>query len=130
MKTPNDRIELEAEPFDPHESDGQGPRSSPRGRSALLGRMLSRPYGMILAGAMLDAVDFTTFGPLAIVGFPIGCLCGLWLAGQLGYPKRLRLAIAAGCGLYCMFPPTTLLPVATVLGLLARHLGVAPDQQQ
>ncbi len=148
MPDPSERIKVEAEPFDPAEearggeSGGQagarpkgdrGPRPQRQRseRGSKLAWLLSRRYGTIVAGALLDAVDFTTLGAIGMkLGFPIGFACGWWLARELGYPKRLRLGIAAGCGLYCMYPPTTFLPVATVLGVMASKLGLAPNQQE
>ena len=144
MTPPNERIHVDAEPFDPEEEAGfggtgpsggdrQGPRPGRQrtSRGSGIARLLGMRYGTVLAGALLDAVDFTTMGPIGVkFGFFIGAGCGWWLSRELGYPKRLRIGIAVACGLYCMFPPTSILPVATVLGALARQLGWAPDQQE
>lgn len=140
MPNPHERIEVDAEPFDPAEEGPGGAQDGARGprpqrqrsdRGSTLAWLLGRRYGTIVAGALLDAVDFTTLGVVGMkLGFPIGFACGWWLAKELGYPKRLRIGIAVGCGLYCMFPPTSLLPVATVLGVLAGKLGLSPSQQQ
>ena len=136
MTGTSERIEVEAEPYDPTEgqgdpSQGQRPRRQRSSRGSTIARLLGSRYGTVIAGGLLDAVDFTTLGVLGVkLGFPVGCVCGWWLSRELGYPKRLRLGIAVGCGLYCMFPPTTYLPVAFLLGLLARKLGWAADQQR
>ncbi|MGK0218663.1 MAG: hypothetical protein ACI9HE_002157 [Planctomycetota bacterium] len=131
MTGTSERIEVEAEPYDP--TDDKGPRPQPKrtSRGSMLARLLASRYGTLIAGGLLDAVDFTTLGALGVkFGFPIGCLCGWWLSSELRYPKRMRFGIAVACGLYCMFPPTTYLPVAVILGLMAPKMGWAPHQQK
>lgn len=131
MTGTSERIEVEAEPYDPTEDQGQRPEGRRTSRGSTIARLLASRYGTVVAGGLLDAVDFTTLGALGVkFGFPIGCACGWWLSKELGYPKRFRLGITVACGLYCMFPPTTYLPVAFLLGLMARQLGWAPDQQK
>lgn len=79
--------------------------------------------GPVFAGMIIDLVDFTTIGPIGVVlGLPIGALCGHWLARKLGYGQRTSLIVALTCGLYCMFPPTSFLPLATLCGVFARFL--------
>lgn len=90
-------------------------------------RRLRHGLGPVVAGIVIDAVDFTTFGSVGLVlGFPVGGACGYWLARELGFDLRKRLFIAVASGLYCMFPPTTFFPVATLCGVAARLLDRGP----
>lgn len=79
-----------------------------------------RVLGPILAGLILDSVDFMTLGP---VGFYTGMLAGgavgYWLAPDLGFPARARLWAAALAGIYCTLPFTGFLPLATIAAGIA-----------
>jgi hypothetical protein len=76
---------------------------------------VQRFLGPILVGALIDVIDFVTFGP---AGFIIGGLAAFWALGRIGvrFPSRFFLALAAGC--YCWLP-TRHLPVATMVGALS-----------
>ena len=99
--------------------------SSPTKR---VGRLYSA-LGPVACGLAIDAVDFVTIGP-------VGMLAGLLLGGVLGFSMGRMLGLRANwsalagvlSGLYCAFPPTTVLPVATVIGALARFLNDAPSR--
>jgi hypothetical protein len=77
--------------------------------------------GPILAGLLLDLVDFATYGPVGIwAGLAVGGLASYWLAAGLGVRPERRLTYALVGGLYCMMPFTAFFPVATVVGALVR----------
>ncbi len=74
-----------------------------------------------MAGLLLDAADFATYGPIGLwVGFFVGALAGWLLAPSLGISQPRRWLAALGSGAYCMLPFTAFLPLATVLGALVR----------
>lgn len=75
----------------------------------------------MLAGAILDLVDLTTWGPIGLwTGFVLGGVAGWLLAGGLGVPRERRLGYALAAGAYCMLPFTALLPAGTLVGALVR----------
>jgi len=88
--------------------------------------------GPLAAGAVIDAVDLATFGPVGIwLGMGVGGIVGWWLAPSLGFSRRYRWLCALLTGLYCTLPMTGFLPVATLVGgtirLLEREAGPEPD---
>jgi hypothetical protein len=80
-----------------------------------------------VAGLILDGLDLATAGPVGIYGgFIVAFFVGWWLASQFGYKRGGRLLIAILSAVYIATPFTEIVPVATVLALLAR-LGVDED---
>jgi hypothetical protein len=105
----NDRRERRPEPTGP---PGGG-----------VGGGLKRLVAPMLAGAVIDAVDFVTFGPIGLtVGFVLGGAFGYWLAPELGFPERRRWVAAALSGAYCTLPMTGFLPLATMVAGVVRAL--------
>jgi hypothetical protein len=86
--------------------------------------------GPVLAGFLLDLVDFATYGPIGIwAGAVVGGLAGYFLAMSMGVEAERRWPYAAIAGAYCMLPFTAFLPLATVLGTLIRlREGTPPPQ--
>ncbi len=86
--------------------------------------------GPVLAGFLLDLVDFATYGPIGLrAGAVIGGLTGYFLAMSMGVEARRRWRYAAIAGAYCMLPFTAFLPLATVLGTVIRwREGTRPAQ--
>ncbi len=128
MAGPHPSFSGEAEPG----GEAEPPRGGPPGRA-------TRTLGPVVAGLLLDAADFATFGPIGLsVGFFVGALAGWLLAPSLGIPPRGRWLAAFGSGVYCMLPFTAFLPLATVLGVLVRlheqsqpaSAGSAPSQSR
>jgi hypothetical protein len=78
-----------------------------------------RAFGPIIAGAIIDGVDWVTVGPMGLV---IGFVAAFWALGVVGVrlPQRLLLSLAAG--LYCLMPMGRRLPVATIIGGIAQFL--------
>ena len=85
------------------------------------GERLMRLLGPLAGGYLLDVMDLFTFGPVGFyLGPLLGGLLGWWLAtvyrfGVLG--QSVMILITA---LYCLFPGTELLPLATILLALVR----------
>jgi hypothetical protein len=75
-----------------------------------------------LAGCLvLDFVDLATFGPVGLVlGVPLGAGVGYWLGSLYGFQATGRVVLAILSGIYCATPFTELLPVATIIGAVAR----------
>ena len=124
QQTPTEVIEVEVERL---------PLEGEQGAPELVdvGRRFAHGFGPVLAGFVIDVIDFTLFGAVGLVlGFPIGAAAGYWLARRLGLPRRVQPWIALASGLYCMFPPTFMIPGATLLGVLARSWsGPAPESR-
>lgn len=77
--------------------------------------------GPVLAGVLLDLVDFATYGSIGLrVGAVVGALAGYFLAISMGVEPKRRFPYAAAAGVYCMLPFTAFLPLATVLGTAVR----------
>jgi len=88
---------------------------------AVLARRLNRAFGPIVAGAVIDAVDFATFGPIGfILGLPVGGVAGYWMGRCLGLSRRSSFYCALAAGVYCTIPFTELIPLATLVGAYAR----------
>ena len=78
-------------------------------------------FGPVLAGALVDAVDLATFGPIGLsLGLLAGGVVGWWLGPMLGLARDRRWLGGLLSGLYCMTPFTSVLPLASLSALLAR----------
>lgn len=88
---------------------------------------LNRAFGPVVAGLIIDFVDLATFGPIGLyLGLPIGAFAGYWMGRALGLEHKPSLLCAFLAGIYCMIPGTEMIPVATVVGALARYRESAP----
>jgi len=97
------------------------PEPVPVKQKSKLGRRINRAFGPIAAGLVIDLVDLATFGPIGLfLGLPLGGLCGYWMGTALGLEKKQALWCALAAGIYCMMPLTEFLPLATLVGALAR----------
>lgn len=86
-----------------------------------MGHRLNRAFGPIVAGMLIDLLDFTTFGPIGlVVGFPIGVLIGYWMGRSLGLSPKASLGCAFAAGIYCTTPATEFIPLATIVGAYMR----------
>ena len=91
---------------------------------------LNRAFGPVVAGLVIDFVDFATFGPIGLyLGLPIGGFAGYWMGRALGLERKPSLLCALLAGVYCMIPGTEMIPVATVVGALARYRESAPKAE-
>ncbi len=88
---------------------------------------LNRAFGPVVAGLVIDFVDLATFGPIGLyLGLPIGGFAGYWMGRALGLERKPSLVCALLAGVYCMIPGTEMIPVATVVGALARYRESVP----
>lgn len=77
----------------------------------------------ILAALAIDLVDLATFGPVGLyTGLILGAAAGYWLAPILGFPLHRRWLSALATGVYCTLPMTGLIPLATLVSVIARSL--------
>jgi hypothetical protein len=106
---PEETIEVEVERLDSFEE--------PEREDLRWGRAL----GPVISGLIIDVLDFATFGGAgAIFGLLLGTPAGWYLARNLGLDHRRSLYVALGCGVYCMIPVTSPIPIATLIGILLR----------
>jgi hypothetical protein len=93
------------------------------------GARFNRSFGPILAGIVIDLVDFATFGPVGLVaGLPIGGLAGYWMAQALDLPRRARWWCALAAGIYCTIPFTEFIPLATLVAAYSQFRNSAPPK--
>lgn len=86
-----------------------------------LAKRVNRAFGPIMAGVIIDVIDFATFGPIGfILGLPVGGLAGYWMGRCLGLSKIASFYCAIAAGIYCTIPFTELLPLATLVGAYVR----------
>ena len=84
-------------------------------------RRLNRAFGPVVAGLILDLVDFATFGPLGFfLGIPVGLAAGYWLGTCLGLERKHSVWIAMAAAIYCTMPGTEFIPLGTLVGAFAR----------
>jgi hypothetical protein len=80
-----------------------------------------RAIGPVLAGFIIDVLDFATFGSAGLyLGFLLGWPAGWYLARSFGLDRRLSLYVALACGVYCTIPITSPIPFATLIGVWLR----------
>ena len=92
---------------------------------------LNRAFGPVVAGLIIDFVDLATFGPIGLVlGLPIGAFAGYWMGRALGFARKPALLCALAAGIYCMIPGTEMIPIATVVGALARYCESSPKSEK
>ena len=99
----------------------------PRKANLTQAQRLNRAFGPVVAGLIIDFVDLAMFGPIGVyLGLPIGGFAGYWMGRALGLERKPSLLCALLAGVYCMIPGTEMIPVATVVGALARYRESAP----
>lgn len=85
-------------------------------------KRLNRAFGPVVAGLIIDLVDLSTFGPIGLyLGIPIGAFAGYWMGRALGLNRKPSLLCAAAAAAYCTLPGTEMIPLATIVGALARY---------
>ncbi|MGH0035772.1 MAG: hypothetical protein ACQGVK_12170 [Myxococcota bacterium] len=81
--------------------------------------------GPVAGGVALDLLDLASFGPIGVYGgLLLGGFFGWWLSGVYRMPESRRRWVALGSGLYCAFPFTEVLPLATIASVIARLAGI------
>ncbi len=94
-------------------------------------KRLEQAIGPIMAGFILDMVDFLTFGPIGIVlGLFVGSAVGWYLTGVLGVSRKWRVILTWLAGIYCFMPGTELIPVGTIVGALCRFFQASPEKNK
>ena len=85
-------------------------------RLARFFRRLTMAFGPIVAGLLIDTIDFMTLGRLGIMlGMLIGGSAAYWVASIYRLPIWQRLIWALLAGLYCTAPRTEFIPAATLM---------------
>jgi len=98
-----------------------GPAEEMQAPQGEVTRRLNRAFGPIVAGLIIDVVDFATFGPIGyLLGLPVGGFAGYWMGRCLGFSRRTSFYCAIAAGIYCTIPGTELIPLATLLGAYVR----------
>jgi len=94
-------------------------------------KRLLQTLAPIVAGLILDVVDFFTAGPFGLsAGFILGFLV-TWLLTQLfDLPVKRRLLPCILAGIYCTIPFTETIPLATLVMTLIRLLAPDPEKQK
>ena len=111
---PQEPIEVEVERLN-QEGTSNGTASS-----------YGRAMGPVLAGFIIDVLDFATFGSAGLyLGLLLGCPAGWYLARSFGLDHRRSLYFALVCGVYCTIPVTSPVPLATLLGVWLRARQLA-----
>jgi hypothetical protein len=94
---------------------------SSRETNASFWRRLYFALGPIAGCMVLDLADFLTLGPIGLViGVPVGAAIGWWLGSLYGFQTQGRAVLAVLSGIYCTIPFTEVIPVATIVGAIAR----------
>ncbi len=94
-------------------------------------RRANRILGPVIAGMIIDLVDFATFGPVGLVlGFPFGGLAGYWMGRALGFGTRGSIWCGIASGVYCTIPGTEFIPLATIVGACARFKEPARSRKR
>ena len=104
---------------DNHDNGDVGPPREPEERP----KRPTRGIPPVLAGLVLDAVDFATMGPLGLYGgFVLGGLAAGWAARQVGLEGRGVWLAALGGAVYAATPATELIPLGAAIGLVLQLL--------
>lgn len=104
----------EAIEVDVERLDGSG---EPQGEDLHVGPAI----GPVISGLIIDVLDFSTRGgALAVLGLLLGVLAGWYLARNLGLDRKRSLYVGLACGVYCMIPVTSPIPLATLIGVWVR----------
>jgi len=107
----------EPHPDEPVTGKADETELTPKQDSPATKQRLNRAFGPIVAGMIIDLVDFATFGPLGLIlGLPIGGLAGYWMGKALGLSRKATLWCALAAGIYCTIPGTEFIPLATMVG--------------
>lgn len=85
------------------------------------GERVLRSFGPLAGGYFLDILDLATFGPLGFYLGPLmGGLLGWWLATVYRFGIFWQTVMTLLTAIYCMFPGTEFVPLATLVFALVR----------
>ena len=89
-----------------------------------------RAFGPVVAGAIIDIIDFATFGPLGLVfGLIVGGGVAWYICYLYGLPLRQKLLWSLAAGIYCTIPFTEFIPVGTLVGAFIRYRELKEERR-
>lgn len=91
----------------PEPGMGESRRTSSRARRA------ERAFGPIVAGAIIDAIDFVTWG---FTGLVLGGIAAFWICSIYRLPWWQRVLWALAAAYYCAVPFTRFIPLGMLIG--------------
>lgn len=90
-----------------------------------------RAVGPILAGFLLDVVDFMTAGPMGIAfGFVAGFGVSFLLTSFFDMSPKKRFWVALLGGAYCTLPFTETMPCGAIVAGLSRYVADASEPKE
>lgn len=99
----------------------RSPRNTDRPADPDVATRIHHAIGPVMAAMILDFADLVTFGPIGLIaGAAVGASIGYWVSGISGFSREGRLRWAALAALYCTFPLTELVPLATIIAAAGR----------
>lgn len=104
-------------------------------QSNSLGKRFERSFGPVLAGLVIDSLDFATLGTLGImIGMLVGGSAAFYICSIMELKIWKRVLIATLAGFYCAMPRTEFIPAATLVGAVIRFLQTEkreePEQEK
>lgn len=91
--------------------------------NGLINRIVNA-LGPIGTGLVIDSFDLLTVGPFGIYsGAIIGIILTHFLMRNSALSKRLKIILSLLVAIYLTIPGTAILPVATVIGVIARFFN-------
>jgi hypothetical protein len=116
MASPEKQAPLEPEVLPPE------PQNPPRRTAA------ERAFGPVVAGMIIDVIDFATFGPLGLMfGLVFGGGVAWYICSLYGLTFKQKLAWSLAAGIYCTIPGTEFIPVGTMVGACVRYWELKAD---
>ena len=94
----------------PPEQGGPESWSRPRPSTA---KRAERAFGPIVAGAIIDAIDFVVWG---FAGLVIGGAAAFWICSVYKLPWWQRLLWSVAAAYYCAIPFTRFIPLGMLIG--------------
>lgn len=96
-------------------------RTSERGPVLWVERM-NQTFGPIVAGILIDTLDAATLGRFGLLlGMMLGGSAAYWMCSIYRLPIWQRLGWALVAGLYCTWPRTEFIPLATLIAAFSRY---------
>ncbi len=88
----------------------------------------SQPLPPVLAGMLLDLLDFFTAGPIGLfAGLAVGGVGAFVLGTLYKLPLKKKLWFTLAAGVYCSMPGTAPIPLGTLVGA---WLGIQGDKPE
>lgn len=109
------QVERLPEGYDPSLERASGPEVSSQSSTI---ESLEQSLGPIVAGVLVDLLDAATINPL--VGIVLGWPVGYYIVRRVGSPPATAFKFGALIAAYCATPGTFVIPIATVVVILAK----------